>query len=711
MEPLENTQKLVMNISNIPFIDNLYEENLDEQFILIKTMKKIKCSILESGLKPKKMKYFFCSCDPNKMNPICEECAKNCHKDHILSEPLEELNVCACGYKLHNISNETLNIEYKKDCQFFDIAKMSGRSVYYINEFNQTICMFCNIFCTKKNTMNCSFNRIEENKKISKMKIKIYGRNDEECIDPKSNNSINFDTNDINYLIKDEKNYNEININNKNKKIILNNKNLDMENHIDYPELNQCDCSHENHSSIKMILELTNYIGNLKDYFEDLNANQLLNILFISENIYSNNYRLFEEYSSRNFNFTGSNLKLDSNIHLTNYFNSLMNFYNISRFYEKNIRYTNDKICNIFNSNFLYNILNANLSDNVSNWSFYNCVLGIFHKCFLGNLLTKMTKFKIGDLENLSIIQRLYFLKFKYAEIKNVSRENFIFIRHYISNKNNNLINMILNFFENLLKVNFTCLEGLELILTIFTILYRFSSYYLFDIDQKLKLIYILEKCIKNFRIIIINYKKSNKLEIVKTTLAKIFVKIIKTIIFLAYEENDTIIYNEFFKLNNDNNSKYEDYLLDKDRYNSIRFFHMKNDFGISVSKILIQILDLSRKEFEDFEKWKISENIRSIINDVFRYQNHLLSIFFRPKDSYTVGLRSFFCNHGVYFKLIQQKGDISFNVGNTIESMEHIYHQYMNLKCDKKELINTVSDVVNDLTQKFIETENINPG
>jgi len=222
------------------------EENLENEFILIKNMKQIKCNILENGLKPIHMKYYFCSCDPNKIDPICEECALKCHANakHSLSTPLEGPNVCACGLRGHNVTNDAPNmIKYNKVCPFFDFANISGKLIYYINEQNEKLCMFCNVFCIKYENRENSLNNFPE----------------------------------ISLEIKQNQDYAEKH-NNKNIKKFTK-KNQDNEIHFN-SELDRCECSHENHSNIKTILQLTNNIGNHREKFENLSSNQLLNIIF-----------------------------------------------------------------------------------------------------------------------------------------------------------------------------------------------------------------------------------------------------------------------------------------------------------------------------------------------------------------------------------------------------------------------------------------------
>jgi len=318
-----------------------------------------------------------------------------------------------------------------------------------------------------------------------------------------------------------------------------------------------------------------------------------------------------------------------------------------------------------------------------------------------------MTKFRLSDLENLSIIQRLCFLKYKYTEEKNESTNNFAFIKNFINEKEKNITNIILKFFENVVRCKFSSIEGIELISMILSIIYRISSYYLMDLDQKQRFIIILEYCIRNFNTLLINFKDSDKKDSLKMNLAKVFVKVIKTIIYLAYEENDSIIYNEFIKNNiiTNNNSSSSTYQLEE-KLKNLKFFHMKNDFGMNVSKVFIQILDLSRQEFNDYEYFKNNKPMRSIINNLFRCQNNLLSIFIRSKDSYMISLRSIFHNSQLYLNYFE-KNVYLCDFDTLIESIESIYHKYVNLECNKDEVIALISNTLNLIFSKTNEKGN----
>ena len=77
---------------------------------LIKKMRNVpNCTVLESGLRPtsEKVKFFYCSCDPNKIHQLCEECAMKCHnyRGHQVKEQPPAYIRCHCGEKAHNVED------------------------------------------------------------------------------------------------------------------------------------------------------------------------------------------------------------------------------------------------------------------------------------------------------------------------------------------------------------------------------------------------------------------------------------------------------------------------------------------------------------------------------------------------------------------------------------------------------------------------------
>ena len=48
--------------------------------------------------------FYFCSCSKEDFFPICEACAKTCHKDHNPSLNIQGIYTCKCGESNHEIT-------------------------------------------------------------------------------------------------------------------------------------------------------------------------------------------------------------------------------------------------------------------------------------------------------------------------------------------------------------------------------------------------------------------------------------------------------------------------------------------------------------------------------------------------------------------------------------------------------------------------------
>ena len=101
-------------------------------------LNEIHCQILENGLKEVKAKYFICECDPERSNPICEECFKKCHFNGV-KYPHKEISnketnaVCICGYKCHRPLNESekQDKQYKVNCTFGELGTIPDLNFTY----------------------------------------------------------------------------------------------------------------------------------------------------------------------------------------------------------------------------------------------------------------------------------------------------------------------------------------------------------------------------------------------------------------------------------------------------------------------------------------------------------------------------------------------------------------------------------------------------
>ena len=119
-------------------------------------LNEIHCQILDNGLKEVKAKYFICECDPERSNPICEECFKKCHFNGV-KYPHKEISnketnaVCICGYKCHKPLNESekQDKQYKVNCTFGELGTIPDLNFTYqdVEQSNLNICLLCYNIC------------------------------------------------------------------------------------------------------------------------------------------------------------------------------------------------------------------------------------------------------------------------------------------------------------------------------------------------------------------------------------------------------------------------------------------------------------------------------------------------------------------------------------------------------------------------------------
>ena len=129
-----------------------------EEINLVRVLKSVNCELLKSGYKKSEMKYFFCKCDPDQKDPICEECAKVCHvgAGHAVTGGQEGKQMCHCGETNHKVVTKQKKQDklYKPICFFHEWSIISKLNVYYETADKKKICMYCRNFCDyEKSTM------------------------------------------------------------------------------------------------------------------------------------------------------------------------------------------------------------------------------------------------------------------------------------------------------------------------------------------------------------------------------------------------------------------------------------------------------------------------------------------------------------------------------------------------------------------------------
>ena len=120
-------------------------------------MKVPKCSLMEEGYSNSVKVFYYCICDPECQNQICETCLYQCHGEHwkgkdfgeIIKEEIE--GICTCGDNNHILTsgeNEKNNL-FKEECMFMEWEEISKNFQYYkkIGENDIFLCPFCYECC------------------------------------------------------------------------------------------------------------------------------------------------------------------------------------------------------------------------------------------------------------------------------------------------------------------------------------------------------------------------------------------------------------------------------------------------------------------------------------------------------------------------------------------------------------------------------------
>lgn len=103
--------------------------------------------------------FYFCSCSKEDFFPICEACAKTCHKDHNPSLNIQGIYTCKCGESNHEITpaNEATFNQRKQSsankCFYTKFMEITPNNGFYAHG-NKTYCAVCAQYCRKKRNEN-----------------------------------------------------------------------------------------------------------------------------------------------------------------------------------------------------------------------------------------------------------------------------------------------------------------------------------------------------------------------------------------------------------------------------------------------------------------------------------------------------------------------------------------------------------------------------
>ena len=134
-------------------------------------MKVPNCSLMKEGYSNSLKLFYYCICDPECQNPICETCLYECHGEHWKNKDFGEImkeeseSLCSCGDNNHIVTtgeNEKNNL-FKEECMFMEWEEISKNFQYYkkIGEEDNCLCPFCYECCAsnkRQYTLESFFN-------------------------------------------------------------------------------------------------------------------------------------------------------------------------------------------------------------------------------------------------------------------------------------------------------------------------------------------------------------------------------------------------------------------------------------------------------------------------------------------------------------------------------------------------------------------------
>ena len=612
-------------------IEKIYgtnEKDYDEILPIHNFDRVTKCSVLKYGIKKstEEIEYSYCkTCDYNLLKPICICCINQCHKGHIIKYIFNKGRIkCYCGEINHigmKLNNNNDNNDINCLCNEWNlIAKLN---FYYENKNQEPLCILCHYYCQKDN--------------------------------------------------KDDK-------------IVKISKDV---------EIPKCSCKNEEiHSDNRVICEkILDLIKKSTEFEVLLHPVQVMNMIFRS----SNNFKLIFEYFdlfTNNINNSENISKIIANfskahsadITYTNIFKTLLIFENIIKKGSINnfMCYYNEEVVNYFSFHTIKKLLISLKKSSIEEklfWALTNKYLYLFHKIYINIKTLFLVKFKVNDLKNLSLCQRMI--------IFNENSKRF--------KESEEIISFLIKFLVDIIYKRFS-LDSIDCIRQIISIFRKLSCYNLIRIRHMTQICISISKCFNSIRIIRNSFTKNinaNNNDVKskndyfyfnKITL-KLYYIIIKMFLNFIYNYNDTVVN----RIINDK-EKYPD--INYIDFENVCFLYSKNEFGRLMFKITLYILATIQKNYKDVE------NIRIIL--IQRIGMEILQYSLNKNDNYYLNMIGSLRKFKYYF----QKNQISIiHINNNKYYKEllrqsnlitNCFYQYFNFEITIDELIEVINDSLN---------------
>ena len=345
------------------------------------------CSLMTEGYNNSEKIFFYCTCDPEYQNPICEACLYTCHKQHWKEKQLAEIlkeaceGICSCGNNNHIVTLHEIekNNSFKEKCMFIEWEENSKNYRYYKSKGNNNkkyICPFCYDCCS-----------------VNKRQY------EQEKYDPK------------------------------NEKII-------------------CECNE--HNEYVKNLEKFNIVFNNEEMQNDIVALvKLIQCIFISKNSFKNTfYNMEEVFKKIKQKFSEDNFEIEHYAYNSHLMKALEKIdFILSR--PKNYFYfsPDDITINFDMSDIIFKILKyPNQSNNKKIDLFKKYLMTIYHTMIFKHEFESLPSMSYKDLYNLNPFQRLFFCEYmnhtKNKFIKNNTMNDLLdFLEFFKNEKNKSEVN------------------------------------------------------------------------------------------------------------------------------------------------------------------------------------------------------------------------------------------------------------------------------
>ena len=534
-------------------------------------LNEIRCQILENGLKEVKSKFYICECDPERSNPICEECFKKCHFNGVKYPHKEisnkEMNaVCICGYKCHRPLNESekQDKQYKIMCTFGELGTIPDLNFSYqdVEQSNMNICLLCYNICYEAEDK--LIKRPIEDLKGFKCSCKNHNHTDIRIIFRKLRTLAKGNTFNKKFNFEGMTFLHFINILTSSKTSFHNLFHSFVDKiHSTYKNIQQIGYSFEEHNTLND-LHLTSQVllffaQKCKNEYKI--ENKIENK--ISKTALNEDEEQNEEEAENESENENKVVPQDASIGVEG-----AQIDSITVTCEP-LCYFNDIIKDILNEKIYFKIMERKFDHKSRNiWQLKYYLTSIFHKFYIQKDFASYPNLKVRDIVLLTPLQRILM-------ISSIEFENRV--SKYVNDLNMNYLNNIISSIEAVISSQEKNISLYLILAKLYKICLIFAKYSLFNHEQLSKLCSLNDNILSLFD----EEKPSKEKDFLKL---KIISPMVKILVFLSFYYNDQLIVSA---------------LKGEKSVEKLKFYHRKTEISKNITTNVILILTFLQR-FED---------------------------------------------------------------------------------------------------------------